>query len=346
MSDAVIDRLVQLATPIFGVPTGAVRLLSHASSRVLVRLTFSGSLKKSVIGVFGPDTEENERFIRYSRFFHKNGLPVPEIYCVNESGEYYLEEDFGDVTLFEFLQEKRGGVAGGPLPSEVRGYYERALTILPQFQLQERASLNDALCLQNRSYNFAGFRSDLLYFRDEFLVRLGVPFDSAALDSEFNELVDSVKDLTTDYFFYRDFQARNIMIHEGELRFLDYQSGFFGPLHADVASLLYQVQAHLPEEERESLLEVYLDAVSEKISIDRAQFAREFPLIVLLRFFQVFGAYGKLGLGEDKPYFRDGIPTLAKTAYQYFVRHGERFGAPGIKGLLRDVCERAGVDAL
>ena len=57
----------------------------------------------SVIGTYGANVKENESFIYFSENFHKKNLAVPEIYAVSADRMYYLQEDFGDVSLLNCL---------------------------------------------------------------------------------------------------------------------------------------------------------------------------------------------------------------------------------------------------
>ena len=60
--------------------------------------------KGSVIGTYGANIKENESFIYFSRHFHKKGLAVPEIYTISDDRMFYLQEDFGDISLLNRLE--------------------------------------------------------------------------------------------------------------------------------------------------------------------------------------------------------------------------------------------------
>jgi len=87
------------------------------SGRKIIRLA-SGSV--SAIGILYGVREENAAFLEFSGIFGRHGLPVPEIYAEDLEHGAYLEEDFGDTTLFEFLsknrEERHRAGGGGSLP--------------------------------------------------------------------------------------------------------------------------------------------------------------------------------------------------------------------------------------
>ena len=108
---------------------------------------------------------------------------------------------------------------------------------------------------------------------------------------------------TSTTFMYRDFQSRNVMIKDGEPWFIDFQGGRKGPFFYDVASFLWQAKARYPENLRNELLDEYMDALKQYITIDRDTFLSQLRHFVLFRTLQVLGAYGFRGYFEKKTHF-------------------------------------------
>ncbi|HEY4155020.1 MAG TPA: hypothetical protein VGM24_06325, partial [Puia sp.] len=67
------------------------------------------SAEQSYIATYGINIRENLSFIRFSRHFKSRDCPVPEIYAVNEAGTLYIQEDFGDISLLNKLEENGFG---------------------------------------------------------------------------------------------------------------------------------------------------------------------------------------------------------------------------------------------
>src|SRR5208337_776915 len=102
-----------------------------------------------------------------------------------------------------------------------------------------------------------------------FLRLAAIPFSEQALEDDFGRLTDFLLTAPSDYFLYRDFQSRNIMLRNGKPYFVDYQGGRKGALQYDIASLLYDGKADLPPAVRKELLDDYLDALESYIDLDR-----------------------------------------------------------------------------
>jgi len=278
-----------------------------ASARKIVRLADD---KLSVIGVFYGVREENVAFVEFSRHFRRHSLPVPEIYAEDLDKNVYLEEDLGDTTLYEFLSKNR---AHNGVASEVVDAYRKVAQILPRFQIEAGRDLDYEVCYPRDSFDRQSIAWDLNYFKYHFLKLAGINFNEQALEDDFNRLTDFLLEADRDYFLYRDFQSRNVMIREGNPFFVDYQGGRRGALQYDIASLLYDAKADLDPTLREQLLSCYLDALSGFIEIDRTRFMRHYHAYVYVRIMQALGAYGFRGLFERKPLFLQSVPYALKN---------------------------------
>jgi aminoglycoside/choline kinase family phosphotransferase len=277
------------------------------SGRKIIRLT-GGKLR--AIGVLYDVREENVAFLEFSRHFRRHGLPVPEIYAEDLSRGAYLEEDLGDTTLFEFLSQHRGGEEIAPQAVEA---YRQAVAMLPRFQVEAGCDLNYGVCYPRASFDRQSIAWDLNYFKYYFLRLAGIAFNEQALEDDFNRLSEFLLAARRDYFLYRDFQSRNIMLRDGRPFFLDYQGGRKGALQYDIASLVYDAKADLPPQLRRQLLEYYLESLAGFVQLDRDAFMRHYYAYVYVRLMQALGAYGFRGFYERKTLFLQSVPYALKN---------------------------------
>jgi hypothetical protein len=133
------------------------------------------------------------------------------------------------------------------------------------------------------------------------------------MEDDFGRLTRFLLSADRDYFLYRDFQSRNILLREGQPYFVDYQGGRRGALQYDIASLLYDAKADLPPQLRLELLECYLDELSGFIDLDRDRFMRHYYAYVYVRIMQALGAYGFRGFYERKAHFLQSVPFALKN---------------------------------
>lgn len=304
-------------------PESFVALQQHASPRKRFRMTLEG---QSYIGVVYANAAENRAFLHFAKCFLELGLHVPQVLTSNLEHGVYIEQDLGSTTLYDFLLEQRGETFS--VSEQVEQLYRKALEELVRFQIDGGKSLDFSFCVGKQIYDSHSMLFDMHSFRDEFLKRIDFHFHEAALENDFIELASFLSDPEEPYFLYRDFQARNIMLHADQLYFIDFQSGSRGPLQCDVISLLYQSQARIPEETRERLLEHYLEVLTARCQIDRASFCTRYDGFIYLRLMQVLGAYGKLGLGQRKSYFLEGIPSAIENIHLNLKRRGLPVEAP------------------
>ena len=305
-----MDVLQQLFERRFHSPAARVQPLQgqlSGSGRRIVRLSGENA---TAIGILYDVREENIAFLEFSRHFRRHGLPVPEIYAEDLNHGAYLEEDLGDTTLFDFLADNRDGVNVATAVIEV---YRKALSVLPRFQVEAGRDLNYKVCYPRASFDRQSINWDLNYFKYYFLRLSGIPFNEQALEQDFGRLTKLLLAAPHDYFLYRDFQSRNIMLRDGAPFFLDYQGGRKGALQYDVASLLYDAKADLPSELRQQLVDHYLDELAGLIQLDRDAFMQHYYAYVYARIMQALGAYGFRGFYERKPHFLQSVPYALKN---------------------------------
>ena len=305
-----MDALKRLFQQHFHSPAEHVQPLQGqlgGSGRNIIRLSGSGH---TAVGILHSVREENLAFLEFSRHFRRHGLPVPEIYAEDLSQGAYLEEDLGDTTLFEFLGAHRSGDAIAPEAVEA---YRKTVAVLPRFQVEAGRDLNYKVCYPRASFDRQSIAWDLNYFKYYFLRLAGVPFNEQAIEVDFSRLTKLLLAAPRDYFLYRDFQSRNVMLREGQPWFLDYQGGRKGALQYDIASLLYDAKADLPPALRQRLLDHYLDTLAGFIALDRAAFMEHYYAYVYVRILQALGAYGFRGFYERKPLFLASVPYALKN---------------------------------
>ena len=305
-----MDTLKRLFVQHFHLPAEDVKPLQGklgGSGRVIVRLT-GGAF--TAIGILYSVREENLAFIEFSRHFRRHRLSVPEIYAEDLDQGAYLEEDLGDTTLFEFLGNHRNGDA---VDAEAIEAYREVVATLPRFQVEAGRDLNYKVCYPRPSFDRQSINWDLNYFKYYFLRLAGVPFNEQALEVDFSRLTKFLLSANHDYFLYRDFQSRNVMLRGGQPYFLDYQGGRKGALQYDIASLLFDGKADLPPALRQELLDYYIDCLGGFIDISRDAFMEHYYAYVYVRILQALGAYGFRGFYERKAHFLQSVPYALKN---------------------------------
>lgn len=290
-------------------PTSIEPLPGAGSNRKYFRLKG----KESLIGVYGTSTEENRAFIYMARHFSQKGLPVPRILAEAADQSAYLQDDLGDISLFQFIKQGR---ESGNFSDEETNILKRTIRLLPQIQFEGSKDMDFSYCYPLATFNRRSILWDLNYFKYCFLKATGLEFQENLLEDDFERMADTLLQIEPQVFMYRDFQSRNIMIREEKPYFIDFQGGRKGPFYYDVASFLWQAKANYPDSLRQELLDEYLDALRPYHAIDKEQFLTTLRHFVLFRTLQVLGAYGFRGYFEKKAHFIQSVPYAIENLRQ------------------------------
>ena len=290
-------------------PTSIEPLPGAGSNRKYFRLKG----KESLIGVYGTSTEENRAFIYMARHFSQKGLPVPRILAEAADQSAYLQDDLGDISLFQFIKQGR---ESGNFSDEETNILKRTIRLLPQIQFEGSKDMDFSYCYPLATFNHRSVLWDLNYFKYCFLKATGLEFQENLLEDDFERMADTLLQIEPQVFMYRDFQSRNIMIREEKTYFIDFQGGRKGPFYYDVASFLWQAKANYPDSLRQELLNEYIDALRPYHAIDKEQFLTTLRHFVLFRTLQVLGAYGFRGYFEKKAHFIQSVPYAIENLRQ------------------------------
>ncbi len=303
MKKVIKESISELFTNWCGESVKEIKALPESGSYRKYFRVFGNS--KSAIAVYNEDRKENVAFLEFSKHFSQKNLPVPEIFEENLAENIYLQEDLGDTTLFAYINEKRPGVE---FTDELTNIIKKVLDQLVRFQVLGAAGFDYGYCYPRAAFDKQSMMWDLNYFKYYFLKLAKIPFDEQDLESDFLKFSDFLLEADNQYFLYRDFQTRNIMIRNGEPFFIDYQGGRQGALQYDLASLLYDAKADIPQETRNELRKYYIEKLSAYQDVDKEKFNNYYFGYALIRIMQAMGAFGFRGFYEKKVHFLQSIP--------------------------------------
>lgn len=306
------------------------KLPPSGSNRAYYRLKSSTNV---AIGMVNHDIRENLAFVNICNFFKSKSLRVPEIHAVDESNQYYILEDLGNSTLFDWLSKSR---EGKELPARIIEFYKLSINELVKFQFLGK-ELDFNCCYPRQKFDEQSISWDLQYFKYYYLKLAGINFDEQLLEQDFKRFTSFLLQVDTSYFLYRDFQSRNIMVTPHGPAFIDFQGGRQGSLQYDIASLLYDAKADLSNTLRDELLEYYIQSISKQTKIDRKEFIESYHGYVFIRIMQAMGAYGFRGMFEKKEHFLASIPHAINNIR--FLLDSKKFpsGFPVLERVLLDI---------
>jgi len=249
----------------------------------------------------GAGIDENDSYLLIGKHLFCRGIPVPRILAAEPRRGCFLIEDVGDYHLQ--LGAKRPAWNIGVL-------YERCIGLLVQVHRKVPSGFEEDFCFDTPLYDpLFVYRRELEYFREAFLVKtIGLEISREDLHSDFEHLAEEAGVRERKMVIHRDFQSRNIMIHRGRLRLLDFQGMRFGPPAYDLASLLVDPYVSLPLWLQDGLARLYWDSAKSFLGVTRAQFMQSYASTRLCRNLQILGAYGFLGIVKGKRQFLQYIP--------------------------------------
>ncbi len=266
------------------------------------------------------------------------GVPVPRPLAWDEQSGMLLMEDLGDIRLHDLVCAEPAGTERQV--GTAKALYRLALDQLALMQCRGAEGFDPDWCYDTPRYDL-----DLMlaresnYFLNAFCQGLLGREIAEPVREELGDIALQAAAAPADFFLHRDFQCRNIMVKAGEVRFIDFQGGRFGPLGYDPASLLIDPYAGLSAEDQEELLSGYILTLAGLFPLNEADFRRQYQLLAVQRNLQIIGAFAFLSQVRGKAFFRAYLPPAVDSL-------AERLGAPCFSSYraLRSLVATTGAD--
>lgn len=281
----------------------------HTAVDTLTLLAESGSSRKyyrfqsvetSMILTESRNIAENQAFLYFTQHFSSVMDCLPTIKKVSEDGSLYVQSDLGDESLLKLLMEN---------PLKAKAMFEKSVIQLAQMQVLGDQNLDYSRCFSYPNFNYLMVLRDLFSFKNYYLNLVGIEMNHRELLKDFERFALDFEQIPERYFVFRDFQSRNIMIHQDRPFFIDYQGGMKGPVQYDLVSLLWQAKANLSIEWKNELYALYVEEFTRLKTgdFDSHQFQKGYELCLIERLLQVLGTYGFRGIYERKSHFLESI---------------------------------------
>mgnify|MGYP002640068230 CR=1 FL=1 len=304
-------------------------LATSGSSRIYFRVFFIDEKQKSIIASFNPEINENIAHYSFTMHFRAKGFNVPEIYAKDQSYCYFLQQDLGNLSLLEKISNHS--------TEEVIAVYKIVIDNLLKFQTEGIKGLDLDVAFPVKEFNYESIMWDLNYFKYYFIKPHDISFDELQLENDFKQFANFLLEANSEFFVYRDFQARNIMICDDTPWFIDFQGGRKGPLQYDLVSLLYQAKANLNKETKTELLNYYLEAIGKIAAVSVKDFNKYYDAFVYFRTMQVMGAYGFRGILQKKGHFLQSIPYVIDNLIELLEHNHLHSELPELQKIFKQI---------
>lgn len=329
LTRAAIDLSRSMDEGALGDGAAATMLTRGGSDRYFLRLTDG---VRSVIALIEPGGGEDfERYIAIGRFLERHGIGVPAVSVFDRARGVLLMEDLGDTHLEDDL--------AGCTPAEELSRYRGCLDVLVTLQTSVTAAMITEEFLDRKCFDLEILLGETEYFEREFVEGYAGMSCPPAWEDERRRLAVRLAGEPA-VFMHRDFQSRNIMIKEGKIRIVDFQTAHRGPGLYDAASLLKDPYHPLPAAARHRLLREYHGNLREAggtVPASYDEFFETFVLAGIQRNCQALAAYAFLGRVKGKKRFLDSIPAALKLVEEGIEENG---GFPILRSLVNEVLNR------
>ena len=267
--------------------------------------------KSCVLQVCAEVNDDFRHFVDYSKTFRDFGLPVTQVYAVDETACQVLQEDLGKRNLLDEVSPVSPGVRSG----NERILYPTVIDALVKWQDASQSIFSSHTELWIRRFDFAALKWETDYFTENYLKgHCGLTEIPQGVKNFFSLLAVAV-DAQPKLLMHRDFQSQNIMVRpNSEIAFVDFQGARRGSAFYDIASLLWDPYVSLPVEMIKDFFEYWRMHNKRVQAYTKEDAWDSFIQASLQRLMQALGAYCFLskvkGIQKFEQYIEPGKRQL------------------------------------
>ncbi len=319
--DLSAKRVRNYAAKYFAAEPETIRLTAltpDASTRKYYRVsTVANSSHALIVSLYAtPFNPQSSTYLDITRLFETAGLPVPKVLDVAGTDGIILQEDLGDVSLAQWMNEH---------PSAAEAKLKEAIELIARIQAASALALSSGSVASTLAFDEDKLGWELNYFFDHFfgsyrrdqLSEEETAAIKADLQSIAAELAARPRVLT-----HRDYHAMNLMVDgNGALRIIDHQDARMGPATYDLVPIL--VERRLAPAD-ETWVEAHIDYFNEMCvkhglpALEKDALLYEFHLMTVQRQLKATGTFsyqtGVVGRAEVyEKYIRPAIATVLRA---------------------------------
>lgn len=298
------------------------------SDRCYYRVSAGGRFRGPatvILMVYTDRRPDNLSFFAATEVLALRKVRTPRVYFHDPGLRLGWMEDLGRLDLWEYRNaapEERLPLYRDVLGQAAQIHSLRLPDIPDQLRHRLQPPFDESLYRWEQDYFFDHFANNFSALPREEIDRIRqLP--------EFGDLAAALAQMPR-FMVHRDFQSQNVLVREGKTWLIDYQGLRPGRPEYDLASLLYDPYVSLTPDERDDLLAHYLE-----IRPGDDQWDTNPDILAACcsqRLMQALGAYGNLGLNQDKPAFLAYIPRAVENLLFVLDRHGV---LPSLRSLLQ-----------
>ncbi|HXU10233.1 MAG TPA: phosphotransferase [Blastocatellia bacterium] len=238
------------------------------------------------------------------------GLPVPRILAVSRSESAILIQDVGDIRLQDWIETRA--------EKEVTEAYRQAVALIVKIQdVTETALEADSIC-SHLAFDEAKLRWELGFFFanyfNRYLHQRLEPAVANAMQADFKTLCADLAGRPR-VLAHRDYHARNLMMHSGELFIIDHQDARMGPASYDLVSLVSDPYTSLAADTIAELIDLFIEkkSASKLPLLDLAAFQTEMELMTVQRMLKAVGTYASQAAQNNPAYVSYIAPAINRA---------------------------------